>query len=79
MSTKTYVATICCVQRSCAQVEIEAETLGDARVIAERMAREGRVPLRAADETIDVESVERCSVHGVGSAGASPHQGRRAA
>jgi hypothetical protein len=36
---KKYIAKICRITADCAEVEIEAETLGDARVMAEHMAK----------------------------------------
>lgn len=54
MRTRLFVARLCCVQKAIAEVQIEAETSGDAYVIAERMAREGQISFAAADEQIDV-------------------------
>lgn len=57
MKTKLWIVRVRCVQRSVAEIEIEAETRGDAGVIAERViGREGERLTVLSDE-VEIESV----------------------
>lgn len=57
MKTKRWLVTVCVVRRAYSEIEIPAETRGDAFVIAQREAKGHGMAFSGCDERVEVESV----------------------